>query len=85
MCLIINQIEYLDLDETISILGVSSATIRNWIKHSYITPQEISNKKLIFASSQIKDLKEKIISGEINRLNKRANKKNSSNTFIPNE
>ncbi len=78
-------IEYLDLNETVSMLGVSSATIRNWIKHNYLTPKKIPNKKLVFHRDQIKELKEKIASGEVNRLNKRANKKNSSNTFIPDE
>lgn len=82
---ITSSIEYLDINETVSILGVSSATIRNWIKHNYITPKETSNKKLVFHSKQIKELKEKIVSGEVNRLNKRANKKSSSNTFIPDE
>ena len=33
-------IEYLDLNETVSMLGVSSATIRNWIKHNYLTPKK---------------------------------------------
>jgi SAM-dependent methyltransferase len=82
---IARPIEYLDLNETVSILGVSSTTIRNWIKHNYLTPKEIPNKKLAFHCDQVKELKEKIASGEVNRLNKRANKKNSSNTFIPDE
>ncbi|MFA5095332.1 MAG: N-6 DNA methylase [Candidatus Paceibacterota bacterium] len=80
-----NSIEYLDINETVSILGVSSATIRNWIKYNYITPKETPNKKLVFHSNQIRELKERIASGEVNRLNKRANKKNSCNTFIPDE
>lgn len=82
---ITSPIEYLDLNETVSILGVSSATIKNWIKHKYLTPKETSNKKLVFHSNQIIELKEKIASGEVNRLNKRANKKSSSSTFIPDE
>lgn len=48
-----SPIEYIDLHETVSLLGVSSATIRNWIKHNYLTPKETSGKKLVFASSQI--------------------------------
>lgn len=80
-----SPIEYIDLHETVSLLGVSSATIRNWIKHNYLTPKETSGKKLVFASSQINELKKKIASGEVNRLNTRANKKNSVNTFIPDE
>ncbi len=80
-----SPIKYIDLHEAVSLLGVSSATVRNWIKHNYLTPTETSSKKLVFASSQINELKKKIASGEVNRLNKRANKKNSSNTFIPDE
>lgn len=83
--MVTNPIEYLDLNETVSILGVSSATIKNWIKYNYLTPKKTSNKKLFFHSTEIEELKDRIDSGEINRLNKRANKKNSSNTFIPNE
>lgn len=82
---ITSPIEYVDLNETVSILGVSSATVRNWIRHNYLTPKEISSKKLVFHSNQIKELKEKIALGEVNRLNKRANKKGSSSTFIPDE
>lgn len=82
---ITSPIEYLDINETVSILGVSSATIRNWIKHNYLTPKETPNKKLVFHANQIKELKEKIASGEVNRLNKGANKKSSSTTFIPDE
>lgn len=85
MSSIAKPIKYLDLKETVSVLGVSSATVRNWIKHSYLTPREIPNKKLVFRYDQVRKLKEKIASGEVNRLNKRANKKNSSNTFIPDE
>jgi type I restriction-modification system DNA methylase subunit len=77
--------KYLDIQETLSILGVSSATVRNWIKHEYLTPQKMYSKKLTFDYEQVNKLKEKIASGELNRLNKRANKKHSSTTFIPDE
>lgn len=77
--------EYIDLHEVVSMLGVSSTTVRNWIKYNYLTLRETPDNKLAFNSSQIKELKRKIASGEVNRLNKRANKKSSSSTFIPNE
>lgn len=74
-----------DLNEAISLLGVSSATIKNWIRHQYISPINNVNGKLAFDYMQINELKDKIISGEVNRLNTRANKKHSTNTFIPDE
>jgi type I restriction-modification system DNA methylase subunit len=77
-----NQI---DLEGAVSLLGVSSATIRNWIRHDYLTPDNHDGGKLLFNPDQVRGLKEKIDSGEIDRLNKRANKKGSANTFIPDE
>jgi predicted RNA methylase len=75
----------IDLNEAISLLGVSSATIKNWIRHQYLSPISNVNGKMAFDYIQIAELKEKMASGEINRLNKRANKKHSTNTFIPDE
>ncbi len=75
----------IDLEEAGTLLGVSGATIRNWIRHSYITPENTTNKKMVFKHAEIQELKNKIESGEISRLSKRANKRNSSNTFIPDE
>jgi predicted RNA methylase/predicted site-specific integrase-resolvase len=82
---ITNTTEYMDLHGVVSLLGVSSATVRNWIKHNYLIPKETSGKKMLFNSTEVKELKQKIVSGEVNRLNTRANKKNSQNTFIPDE
>lgn len=73
------------MEDAVSLLGVSSATLRNWIKHDYLTPEKQSGKKLTFDAVQIQNLKERISSGEIDRLSKRANKKHSTNTFIPDE
>lgn len=73
----------IDLHETVSLLGVSSATVRNWIRHSYLTPKD--NEKLSFDYAQVKELQESIATGKLDRLNKRANKRSSQNTFIPDE
>jgi len=78
------QGEHIDIDQVISLLGVSSATIKNWIKYNYLIPQK-NNKNLIFNTLEVQKLKEKITSGELDRLNKRANKKNSNLNFIPDE
>lgn len=74
----------ISLQDTVSTLGVSSATVRNWIRHNYLTPEK-NGSGLLFNQKEIEGLKEKIANGEINRLNKRANKKGSKNTFIPDE
>src|SRR5260370_22196751 len=75
----------IDLKETVSLLGVSSATVRNWVRHNYIVPENKQNGELLFDYLQITDLKHKITSGVINRLSKRANKRQSSVKFIPEE
>jgi type I restriction-modification system DNA methylase subunit len=76
--------EYIGIKQVEVLLGVSSATIKNWIKYSYLIPYK-NNKSLTFNINEVQNLKEKIISGEINRLNKRANKQSSKLTFIPDE
>ena len=82
---ITNTTEYINLDQVVSMLGVSSATVRNWVRHNYLKPEEKVGSKLVFSSSEVKELKKMIASGEVNRLNKRANKKSSQITFIPDE
>lgn len=77
--------KYLDLEEVVSDLGVSSATVKNWVRHSYLTPEKTFDGKLVFNFNELDNLKKKLNTGEINRLNKRANKKNSTVTFIPDE
>ncbi|HED05095.1 MAG TPA: hypothetical protein ENI61_00240, partial [Ignavibacteria bacterium] len=68
--------------QTSEILGVSNATIRNWIKHKYLSPLS-KGKDIVFDYKEVKILKEKIVDGQIARLNKRANKRNSTKKFIP--
>jgi predicted RNA methylase len=65
------------------ILDVSEATVRNWVKHGYLTPVE--NTKSKFRDGDIDCLKQRIESGEIERLRKRANKRNSGSSFVPEE
>lgn len=77
--------QQVSMEDAVSLLGISSATLRNWIKHDLLTPEKQDGKKLTFDAGQIHKLKEKISSGEIDRLNSRANKKHSTNTFIPDE
>lgn len=74
----------LSLQETAHQLGVSQATVLNWEKHGYLKGIRV-NSALFYHPAEIKNLKEKIDTGIINRLTSRANKKNSSKTFIPEE
>lgn len=77
--------KYIDIDEAVTLLGVSSATVRNWIRHQYLTPYNNLGSKILFKFLEVQTLKQKITTGEIDRLSKRANKKHSANIFIPEE
>jgi len=74
----------LNIGQTSELLGVSNATIRNWIRHKYLSPINDRNN-ILFDYKEVKKLKENITNGDIGRLNKRANKRNSQKTFIPKE
>ena len=76
--------EKVSLTEVASILGVSTATIRNWVRHKYIMPLSVG-RKLIFDPCQVSELKNQLSTGQLNRLNRRANKRESSTKFIPAE
>ena len=66
--------------EAANYLGISSTSITNWIRHGYI-----SSTQNQFQKNELELLKRKIELGEIDRLNRRANKSKSKNQFIPEE
>jgi type I restriction-modification system DNA methylase subunit len=72
------------LPEAGSVLGVSSATVRNWVKHKYLKAID-TDAGLAFDALQLADLKNKLLTGHINRLTRRANKRESTLRFIPAE
>lgn len=74
----------IDLTETADFLGVSKATVKNWIRHKYLSPL-IKNKNTVFDYDEVKLLKENISKGAIARLNNRANKRESTKKFVPRE
>jgi type I restriction-modification system DNA methylase subunit len=76
--------EAMDVKKVASILGVSVATIKNWVRHEYLIPST-SSGKLLFDPSQVDDLKIRLSTGLLDRLNRRANKCESSVKFIPTE
>lgn len=76
--------EYINAKEAASLLGIHQASIRNWVRHGYLNPVN-STGSIKFRKNDIEQLKEKIASGRIERLNKRANKSKALKTFIPAE
>jgi len=76
--------KFLTSTEASELLGVSGATIKNWVKHNYLFPI-VNNQKQFFEKAKVVLLKEKIENGEVERLNSRANKRNSTKKFIPKE
>ncbi|MBI9106766.1 MAG: N-6 DNA methylase [Spirochaetales bacterium] len=64
--------------QTAQLIGISKASILNWERHEYLTKQDGGYRK-----SEVLSLLEKIQSGEIDRLNRRANKKKTAGTISP--
>lgn len=75
--------EILNIDDVAIFFGISTATVRNWIKCGNI--QTISDRRYNFYLHEIQKLKEKIENGRIGKLNGRANKSKAGRTFIPDE
>lgn len=75
---------YVSLQETASMLAVSSATVRNWIRHEYLRPVSRSSG-MQFRGRDVVDLRKKIMNGSLPRLARRANKATSRRSFIPEE
>ena len=75
--------EILNIEDVAVFLGISTATVRNWIKCGNI--QTISDRRYNFYLHEIQKLKEKIESGKFEKLNGRANKSKAERTFIPDE
>ncbi len=75
---------YVSIRETASILEVSSATVRNWIRHDYLRPEGRS-RGMRFRYDEVRDLEERIRNGALPRLMRRANKSGARGSFIPAE
>ena len=71
------------VDNAAQIVGVSTATIRNWTKAGYICPA--STRPLMFLEESVLNLKKRINSSEFTRLKTRANKAASETIFFPDE
>ena len=74
----------LNIENAADLLGISTATVRNWVKSGQL-PTNNSNNNYFFYRTDIEKIKSKLLSGELEKLNKRANKIKSKRTFIPEE
>lgn len=74
----------LTLESTASFFGISTATVRNWVKCGHLkTLNEQSTNS--FLLSEIENVKLEITNGNFEKLSKRANKSKAGRTFIPEE
>jgi len=75
--------KHLSVDDAAKIIGVSTATIRNWTKAGYLLPE--STRPVSFFEENVLNLKNRIGSESFSRLKIRANKTGSASTFLPEE
>ncbi len=73
----------LSIEAAASRIGVSTATIRNWVKAGHLKPA--SSRPVLFRQEEVSRLSDAIKSGDIARLRIRANKTISKTTYIPTE
>lgn len=74
----------LNLESTATFLGISTATVRNWVKCGYL--QTLDEKtKYFFYLTEVENIKSNIANGNLEKLNKRANKAKADRTFLPDE
>lgn len=81
--LLIDHLRPLSVESAASIIGVSTATIRNWVKAGYLSPT--GQRPLLFDQQEVLSLKSSIASGDVSRLRARANKSTSGSKSIPTE
>ena len=75
--------EILNIENTADILGISTGTVRNWVKTGQLPTYNKNNN--FFYRTDVEKIKSKLLSGELKKLNKRANKIKAKRTFIPEE
>src|SRR3989338_225513 len=80
----INARNVIDLEKAASFLGISTATVRNWVKCGHLQTYT-DDKRYFFNLSDIENVKTSITNGNLDKLNGRANKSKAERTFIPDE
>lgn len=73
----------ISVNQAANLIGVSTATLRNWVKCGDISP--LSSKPLVFSEENLAVLKHKIGTDAFARLKSRANKAAASHHFLPEE
>ncbi|HPS57327.1 MAG TPA: N-6 DNA methylase [Spirochaetota bacterium] len=76
--------QVLSSSETARMLGISVTSVRNWVRHGFISSVS-ADSEFFFLRDDVVSLQSRIESGELRRLSSRANKTGSSKTFIPDE
>ena len=76
--------QHISVSETARILGISETSVRNWVRHGFIKAS-MNRARFIFLKDDVLSLRNRILSGDLNRLTNRANKFSSSKIFFSNE
>ena len=80
---ILNHQDLLHINDTAELLGVSTATVRNWVKSGALPLN--SHSHYVFNKKEVEQFKLKLHTGQLEKLNKRANKIKSKKIFFPQE
>jgi SAM-dependent methyltransferase len=73
----------LSANQAAKIIGISTATMRNWAKAGHIVP--LQQRPLSFLNHDVNQLKNSLINGSLQKLINRANKTNSTASILPSE
>jgi tRNA1(Val) A37 N6-methylase TrmN6 len=76
--------KHISASETAQMLGISETSVKNWVRHGFIETVA-GNTDHFFLEDDILSLRKRIVNGDLKRLNSRANKSNSSRTFLSDE
>ncbi|MDD5228968.1 MAG: TaqI-like C-terminal specificity domain-containing protein [Methylococcales bacterium] len=77
------KLHQLSVDKAAEVIGVSTATMRNWVKAGHIIPVE--QRPLSFLDHDVNKLKNSLANGSLQKLINRANKANSTANILPSE
>lgn len=75
--------DVLTIEELCSVLMISQATARNWVKSGKLRPVKTGQRKLHFNKADVLDLVQSIQSGESDRLTRRRNKTKHTGNVVP--
>jgi predicted RNA methylase len=74
----------LSSSETARMLGISVTSVRNWVRHGFISSVSADSEYMFFHDDVV-SLLSRIENGDLTRLKSRANKTGSLKTFVPDE